>query len=627
MKSALAKRIIAISTLILSLFLIVGCAGVQTTAGPDVRTAQRLSAAGDHAGASRVYLDLAVTDAGDQRQRYMIFSASELYLANDLEGADRILSEVDDKVTPANLDLWAQVKAQVQLARGDARGAYQVLERVTSTQNPATARSILLLRANALFMLNQPEPAVVTMLQREAILNDATEITENRRQIWTGLQATGDRIPPNISERDDDAVLTGWLQVAYLSYANRASVSNLRTSILEWQTTNPSHPASIDVLPEVLASLEALTNYPSKVAMLVPLSGKQKTVGAALRDGYLSAHFSVPEDARGADIQFYDTARNGVAAAYQQAVFNGATFIVGPLLKGDVQALAELVDDRPVLALNFGPEDIDYPARFYQFALAPEDEARAVGLRAAEQGQLNAVALVPPSAWGDRVLAAFQDELENNGGTLLASQRYATDTTDFADVIRDVLLLDESYQRRNRLAANIGKDLEFTPRRRQDVDLVFIAANASTAKLLRPQLRFHYAADLPTYATSAIYKPGSTDNTDLNGVIFPDMPWLLQPTQLVTYDKTVLKEHWGKNTDQWARLYAMGYDAYHLSAVLNTASRMRSVNLAGMTGDLYMGRDKRLHRRLTWAKMERGKPRTLPPDTRSLTQDIEVIIR
>ena len=52
-----------------------------------------------------------------------------------------------------------------------------------------------------------------------------------------------------------------------------------------------------------------------------------------------------------------------------------------------------------------------------------------------------------------------------------------------------------------------------------------------------------------------------------------------------------------------------------------------SLALAGMTGELYMDRDGRLHRRLSWAKMERGKPRTLPAIPRSLTRDADLIIR
>jgi outer membrane PBP1 activator LpoA protein len=607
-----------------------GCTSMpsgQQSESASGKAARQLSAQGDHAAASRAYLDLAVAAAGEQRQRYLIFSASELYLANDLDGADRILAEVGDTVAPANLELWAQITAELRLAQGDPEAALTALNQVTSSTSQETASHILLLRSDALFKLNRPEIAVGTLLQREAILNRSKDVQANNLQIWAGLQTTGSSIPPNVGSREGDPILNGWLELGYISYSNRASLTTLSLSLEQWRAANPEHPASADFLAEVLEGLSTLSNYPNRVAVLLPLSGKQKAIGEAIRDGYLTAHLSLGSDTRRPDVRIYDTARNGATSAYQQAILGGAEFVIGPLLKAEVAEIANLSDDMPTLALNFGPEDADYPDRFYQFALAPEDEARAVAIRATEEGHFNAVALVPESAWGERILAAFQDELEQQGGTLLATRSYPNDSADYADVIRNVLLLDESYARRDRLAANMGKELEFKPRRRQDVDLVFIAATVAKGKQIRPQLRFHYAADIATYATSAIYKPDSTDNDDINGVLFPDMPWLLKPSQMVTYDKDTLEKFWGAGSIQLARFYAMGYDAYHLSAMLNSSRSARSINLQGMTGEIYMTQDGQLHRRLSWAKIERGKPRTLPDTPRNLTQDADIILR
>ena len=51
-------------------------------------------------------------------------------------------------------------------------------------------------------------------------------------------------------------------------------------------------------------------------------------------------------------------------------------------------------------------------------------------------GRLNGVAIVPAGEWGNRVAAAFADELESLGGTVLDSQRYETAQSDFSDVIK-----------------------------------------------------------------------------------------------------------------------------------------------------------------------------------------------
>lgn len=615
--------------LLTAVIFVTACSAVEPTssvASTPTDGARELSRQGDHVGASRIYIELAVPAKGAQRERYLIFAANELFLANDIAGAERILSQVGDNPADSNLSIWAQVTAELRLAEGNPAAALTALNRVTSTTSAESAKRILLMRADAFFKLQKPESAVRTLLQREAILTTNAEREANHRLIWTGMQATGANIPPNVMSRTGDPILIGWLQLGHISYINRSSVVSMQEALADWELANPDHPASGVLLAEVRQGLELLSNYPGKIAVLLPLSGKQQAFGEAIRDGFLAAHFSVGDAPARPDARFYDTGNNGVSAAYQQAILGGAEFVIGPLLKSEVGSLAAVQSAIPILALNFGPDDMAYPARFYQFALAPEDEARAVASRAADEQQLNAVALVPESAWGDRVLAAFRAELEERGGNLLAARKYAADTTDFADVIRDVLLLDESYDRRRRLASNIGKELEFEPRRRQDVDLVFMAANSATAKLLRPQLRFHYAGDIPTYATSAAYAPGSTDNEDINGIVFPDIPWLLQPTQPVSEDQQVLQEYWGRSATQLSRFYAMGYDAFHLSAQLNSSEQAQRVIMPGMTGEVWLDTDGRLHRRLAWAKMESGKPRTLVEEPRDVTEDSDIIV-
>jgi outer membrane PBP1 activator LpoA protein len=614
------------ATLCTSLLVVTACSSVQTIDRDTASGAQQLSAAGDHTAASRSYLDLAVAASGDQRQRFLIFAAAELYLANDLSGAEQVLEQAGASIAETNLEVWAETTAQIKLARSEPDAALAALNQVTSTNNRDSAARILLLRSNALFQLERPKAAVTSLVQREALLDRRADIDSNRRLIWSGMQTTGQAIGRESPSAKDSAIVTGWLEIGELAYMNRGSLGELNRSLQSWQATNPLHPASAGLLNEVLENLGALSNYPERVALLLPLSGRQKVLGESLRDGYMAAHFNLGIETERPEIRVYDTARNGAVAAYQQAMLNGADFVVGPLLKNEISELAEISTDVTVLALNYASEDLQTPPNFYQFALSPEDEARAAADRAADEGLFNAVALVPDTNWGDRVLAAFSEQLDRRGGKLLAAKSYQPDAPDFSQDIREVLLLNESYARRNRLAANIGKSVEFEPRRRQDVDLVFIGAGAAAAKLLKPQLRFHYAGELPTYATSAIYQPGSTNNADLNGLIFPDIPWLLEPNQTVQENQLTLQRFWGKGAQQRARFYAMGYDAYHLTAALNHRSSRTSLSMQGATGLLYLDRNGQIHRELRWARMERGKPRALPQRPGGLTQDAEITL-
>jgi outer membrane PBP1 activator LpoA protein len=184
-----------------------------------------------------------------------------------------------------------------------------------------------------------------------------------------------------------------------------------------------------------------------------------------------------------------------------------------------------------------------------------------------------------------------------------------------------LLNLSRSNQRYQRLAANIGVPLEFEPRRRQDIDVIFVATNPSNGRLLAPQLRFHYAGDLPTYATSEVF--GIADNArdaDLDGILFPDSPWLLSPDVTSAELKATLASYWPQRVAQWPRLFAMGFDAYRLIPLLyNQSGGFTAV--PAMSGELSLDTNGRVHRRLPLAQFREGRPVALGTDREIALQD------
>ena len=609
---------------LLALILTAACVSLQA---PDedyaAGIAQQLSERGDHAAASHQYLELAAQASGHARQRYLILAARELYSANDMTGAGRILDQVEGSLDATNLPLWAQVLAEVRLASGQPERALAALDQVDNIEQSQNATQLLLLRGEALFRLGRAEEAIMALLEREARLSTSTEVTENQRSIWGGLQTSGAALPLAPGVFPDDPLVAGWLELGYLAYSGRSEPAQLRQNLEQWRLQNPGHPASGVLLQEVLDNLDALMNYPRHTALLLPLTGRQQFQAEAIRDGFLAAHFSLQGLPTRPEISIYDTGRLTPAEAYRRAIVDGVDFIVGPLLKESVVEVAREAGQTTTLALNFLPDYRRTPGRFYQFALSPEDEARQTAERAVAEGHRNALALAPDSDWGQRMLTSFAAELESRDGQLLDSVLYEANSQDFSSAIRGLLLLDQSSARQQRLRENLGQELEFEPRRREDVDLIFVAANAGTAKQIRPQLRFHYAGNIPTYATSAIFQLGSSNNSDLNGIMFPDIPWLIDPDPVARELLQTLGRHWAGQADRRSRLYAMGYDTYRLMPLLNGEVHRLVAPMAGMTGQLYMDDNGRLHRKLSWARIERGRPRLLPDLPTPLAGDID----
>lgn len=366
-----------------------------------------------------------------------------------------------------------------------------------------------------------------------------------------------------------------------------------------------SVPSSTDQTPE-------LTPRAPRVALLLPLSGRQQAVGAAVRDGFLAAHFALAPERR-LDVLVLDEASLGTAEAYRLAREGGAEMIVGPLLKESVQALATMASAAPVLALNFLPDGQPAAPTFWQFGLAPEDEARAVARLSIARDQRRALSLVPDSEWGRRLASAFAAEYTTLGGELVAVETYLPGDPDLSPILRR--LLGTTSQPAPAAAANTGETPGLQPGRRQDVDLLFLAATAATARQIAPQLRFFGAGDLPTYSTSSIWEEGNHDSTELNGIMFPDSPWVISPDSQALAARNALLRHWGRQSLNASRFYALGLDAYNLLPVIGAqqpAGPFISGEVSGVTGQLNADATGRIHRRLAWAQVRDGQPVPFP---------------
>jgi outer membrane PBP1 activator LpoA protein len=410
-----------------------------------------------------------------------------------------------------------------------------------------------------------------------------------------------------------DKQTRGWLTLGSLATSTGQQGIGWSNGVFRWREANPGHPA-LAVLGDAAAFDPELLDYPRQVALLLPLTGRSAAVGKAIQNGFLGAYFATASalDDRQA-VRIYDVnSEGGASAAYQNAVADGAEFVIGPLLKKSVLELAnDSLIPVPVLTLNYLPEDTLAPPGLYQFALAPGDEAASAAARALGDGYTRAVALVPDNDWGRQILQSFATELEGLGGTLLDYRSYTPDKQDFSNEIEILMGLSGSVQRYRRMRANIGTSLQFDPRRRQDAEFIFLAAAAGPARLLKSQLKFHYSGDLPTYSTSSVNSLDGRSNADLNGIMFADTPWLIDPHPWIRYLPQTYSEYWPEER-RLGRLHAMGYDAYNLIASLFANGGGDMVELDGATGELFLDQQGRIHRRLAWAQFQRGEAVALP---------------
>jgi outer membrane PBP1 activator LpoA protein len=449
-------------------------------------------------------------------------------------------------------------------------------------------------------------------MARERLLVNPADRTAARSELLADLrtaQESGVRVEPRAVA---DNVVRGWLELAQIAASVARSPTTSIPDVEAWRTRYPNHPASDVVVSELLGLKPEAREAVSHVALLLPLSGRNGAVGTIVRDGFMTALYQVPVAQR-PRVRVYDTGEVSAAEAITRARQEGAEFIVGPLMKDEVVAAADLGEAKPpMLALNFMPSDRPGPAGFYQFALSPEDEARQVARRIIADHRLRGVAIVPEGDWGTRVLTAFRQELEAGGGVLLDDVALDSTRNDWGPEIRQVLRLTDSDARRKRLESVLGTKLESDPRRRGDLDFIFAPSPFSIARLLRPQLRYHFAGDIPTYATSEAFEADPTSNEDMEGLIFPDMPWMLG-SDLAESVRAAAREAWPTGGPRRNRYFAFGFDAFRLaSSIRGAGGNGAAVNVDGLTGRLTLDGERRVQRQLAWAQLHNGLTRPAP---------------
>ena len=474
------------------------------------------------------------------------------------------------------------------------------------------------LRAEAYLLENNYLSSARERIALDGLLSDPQKL-ENQFATWEALTRLSDAQLQDMRMAPPPDVLSGWLELVELTRLYLQQPQALGGVLPHWQTRYPGHPAGGDFITRLLESMGTAAQPPRQIAILLPLSGALAEAATAIRDGILAAYYDTSDASRRPVLRLYDVGANpaDAVARYQQAVADGARFVIGPLRKEEVQALLQQEQlPVPVLTLNQVDTDGSVNPSVFQFGLAPEDEAREVARRAWQDGHRRAITLVPEGGWGERVEAAFADEWSKLGGSLLDHQAYNPEEADHSRVISATLNLDASKARQASLVRVLGQPLEFEPRRRQDVDFIFLLATPEQARLIRPQLSFFRAQRVPVYSTSHVYsgRPDPSRDADLNGLLFCDTPWTLEVGSGWQELKQGISERSPENADLNGRFYALGVDAYRITPYLGRFEGSLFGSYHGVTGDLTLDARQEVHRTLTWAQFRNGRPYVLSRD-------------
>lgn len=606
-----------------SLLLLLAACGTAPVKQPPAATregqATQLELAGKYAEAAQLYEGLAATASPAQRDGFVVSAAEDWALAGNTQRSWALLGPVKEQnLYPALTARVEILKGSLDLAGHQPQAALQHLRFPMEALPEEIKAKALLVRGQIHLALGDLPSAVQDWSDRETHLAaGSSDVKVNQDLIWNTLGETHTAIDMNKLPAGLSPTARGWLELATIARSGWQQPDKFVQQLKTWQSRYPEHPANLQLVPGLLAKQETLTAFPPRLALLLPLSGVYQSLADAVRDGLFAAYYQVGGSNPPA-ITLYDSGSTATSAltAYQKAVADGSSMVIGPLTKDAVAGLAALPSlPVPVLALNYLDSGKAGPVGFYQFGLLPEGEAEQAAERAVAEGRVRAVALVPNDDFGARMFNAFSARFKELGGSLLGMQTYIPGSKPDAynTTLVQLFNLDASDDREQHLAATLGQHLEYEPRRRQDIQFIFLAASADDARAIQPQINFNHGENLPVYSTSKIYELDSNvDNTVLNGITFDDMPWTLEESGSVADMRNALAKDWPGNFAGNSRLYALGFDAYRLVPLLyNTHAIDQPVQ--GVTGLLSLDPGGRVHRRLDWASVDDGNVELLAP--------------
>ncbi|QTK91839.1 penicillin-binding protein activator [Klebsiella aerogenes] len=309
-----------------------------------------------------------------------------------------------------------------------------------------------------------------------------------------------------------------------------------------------------------------------------------------------------------AELKIYDTTRQPMSQLLAQVQQDGATIVVGPLLKENVEEVMKSNTSLNVLALN-QPGKVENRPNLCYFALSPEDEARDAARHIHDQGKQTPLLLVPRGALGDRVVSAFADEWLKLGGGTVLQQRLGSTAELKSGVNGGGISLTGSPVSTlpSSVDSSLGSPGDVPVSSGGSIDAAYIVATPEQIGYIKPliAMRNGSQSNVTLYASSrsAQGTSGPDFRLEMEGLQYSEIPMLAGSNPALMQQALSAV----RNDYSLARLYAMGADAWSLANHFAQMRQSPGYELNGNTGDLTATPDCVINRKLSWLKYQQGQ--------------------
>ncbi|CNK40209.1 lppc putative lipoprotein [Yersinia mollaretii] len=636
---------------VLAALILAACSGRAPQTPPPANIQDEASANADY------YLQQLQQSSDDNKADWQLLAIRALLREGKILQAAEQLSTLPANLSDTQRQEQQLLTAELLVAQKNNPAAADTLGKLDATQLSVNQQVRFYQAQIAANQGKATLPLIRAFIAQEPLLKDKAH-QDNIDGTWQALAQLTPQELNNIVINADENVLQGWLDLTHVYQDNKQDPELLKAAIRDWQTRYPQNPAAKN-LPTALTQISNFSQASTaKIALLLPLSGPAQVFADAIQQGFTAAQNGLPIAApapetpdatasastdatapvdvataatpspvaapiatSNAQVKIYDTTTQPIAALLAQAQQDGATLVVGPLLKPEVEQLSATPSTLNILALNQPEVSTNNPNICY-FALSPEDEARDAAHHLWSQEKRAPLLLTPRGAFGDRVTKAFAEEWQKLGGQTVLQQNFGS-TAELKQAINSgagIRLTGQPVSISSAPAAApasvtiAGLTIPAPPvdapvvstSAGGNIDSVYIIATPAELTLIKPMIDMATSSrSKPAlFASSRSYQAGAGPDyrLEMEGIQFSDIP-LMAGANPALMQQAAAKY---ANDYSLVRLYAMGIDAWTLSNHFAEMRQIPGFQVSGTTGELTASADCVITRKLPWLQYRQG---------------------
>jgi uncharacterized protein len=509
---------------------------------------------------------LPLTQSEVQRKQLFLIKAKSLLLTNNIELALTNLKKIE------------QVNA---LSESFQFTFYQTLAEVQHQRGLNLAAVDARLRA---FKLN-------------------TDTSENNVEtLWLALnQLSQWEIEQLVSAKPPH--IEGWQQLLNFAHRFGYDATSFNRYLTQWQRQFPLHPAN-ELIPQLINEQLTLVENQQNIAIILPLSGRQKAAGESAQQGILSAYNNDVDT----KLHFIDSNNLDMTTLNQTFITLEINYVIGPLLKENVDlylAQPELI--LPTLLFNSPTKEV-LKAQHMVLSMNPADEAIQAATTLSQKNFHHPIIFSQKDNVSKRIAETFAKQWHKITGKTPETV-YVNGGATMQSELKDSLGVATSQARINNIDKRIRQKIKTEARNRRDLDMIYVVGSPNETRLLKPYIDVNispFAKKIPIFASSRSHSDNAdkSDSRDLTGLQFTEMPWILPSKQQNQPLKQLTETIWPNRSDSLQRIFAMGYDSLSLIDKFNMFKQYPYIRHYGQTGILKLDNNTVLTRSLLWGRYQ-----------------------